>query len=61
MISKDEKKFLEETRDDLKRILRRIECTLAVDATSNYDAMEDQSKSEEYEGLLRKAGIGFLR
>ncbi len=59
MISKDEKKFLEETRDDLKRILRRIECTLAVDATSSYDAMEDQSKSEEYivTQYLMKLGV----
>ena len=59
MISKDEKKFLEETRDDLKRILRRIECTLAVDTTSSYDAMEDQSKSEEYivTQYLMKLGV----
>ena len=48
MISNDEKKFLEETRDDIKRILRRIECTLASDTTSSYDVMEDQSKREEY-------------
>lgn len=59
MISKDEKKFLEETRDDLKRILRRIECTLAVDTTSSYDAMEDQSKNEEYivTQYLMKLGV----
>lgn len=59
MISKDEKKFLEETRDDLKRILRRIECTLAVDTTSSYDSMEDQSKNEEYivTQYLMKLGV----
>ena len=50
---------MEETRDDLKRILRRIECTLAVDPTSSYDAMEDQSKNEEYivTQYLMKLGV----
>ena len=36
MLTNDERKVLKETRDDLKRILRRIESTLVIDETSNY-------------------------
>ena len=70
MLTNDERKVLKETRDDLKRILRRIERTLAIDATSNYDEMEDQSESEEYivtQYLMRLGvptsvtGFGYIR
>ena len=48
MLTNDERKVLKETRDDLKRILRRIERTLAIDAPSKSNEMEDQSEREKY-------------
>lgn len=59
MLTNDERKALKETRDDLKRILRRIESTLVIDETSNYDEMEDKSKNEAYvvTQYLMKLGV----
>ena len=59
MLTNDERKVLKETRDDLKRILRRIESTLVIDETSNYDEMEDKSKNEAYvvTQYLMKLGV----
>ena len=46
MLTNDERKILEETQKDLKRMLRRINRILAIDESSN-PSEEDYTKNEE--------------
>lgn len=48
MLTNDEREFLKETSEDLKRILRRINRVLVIDATSNCDEEEVCNEKEEY-------------